>query len=529
MCSCLLHVATGLVFILLLPALALLMPAPRVEPQKVEIKEASLVLKLPPLGARTMGSGPKAPAGKKAKGTASASQPTGIKTGFTFLGPQPIVSDLPHHDNLIQTVRQPDLPSPPKLKMPLASPNILQMASAAPPVLAPQPRVVEVKARANSGEHIPLQPRRPEVTPPAKLNLPLAGDAASKAVGALAAANAVAPKLAEPPPPPPPARVSGQGADQRNLLVVSAVPSEGPPPQIPAGELAGAFSVSPNPSSGTEAGTVTRDTAPGTGLRGTGMNSSGSGGGTQPGGTPGAGPGDSGRGNPGAGDLGKGTGSEPGGAGRGPGEGPGTGTGSGPAGRGGGNVGAPGGSGGPGSGPFPGVSIGGAEPAANSSHAAPRLAAPHGTYALTIVATGAAGGGFGDFGVFKNEVVYTVYLDMADPGHARPKWTLQYATIGASADSAPVAPFPIVKDYPRLPPEATARNVGRKLVVTGVITKEGKFDSLRVIQSPNPLLIRPLLDTLAKWTFQAAELKGEPLAVKFVLGLTISTDLIEDK
>jgi hypothetical protein len=122
--------------------------------------------------------------------------------------------------------------------------------------------------------------------------------------------------------------------------------------------------------------------------------------------------------------------------------------------------------------------------------------------------------------------VYTVYLDVADADHARPKWTLQYAGTTPGAATSLVAPFPTAKEYPHLPAQALARNIGRKLVVTGFITKEGKFDALRVIQSPNPLLIQPLLDCLAKWTFQAAESNGELVGVKFVLGIPITVELL---
>ncbi len=52
---------------------------------------------------------------------------------------------------------------------------------------------------------------------------------------------------------------------------------------------------------------------------------------------------------------------------------------------------------------------------------------PQANYAITIVASGASGGGFKDFGVFRDEASYTVYLDMADAGAHGSTWTLQYA------------------------------------------------------------------------------------------------------
>jgi hypothetical protein len=52
---------------------------------------------------------------------------------------------------------------------------------------------------------------------------------------------------------------------------------------------------------------------------------------------------------------------------------------------------------------------------------------------------------------------------------------------------------------------------------------------LRVIDSPNPLLTQPVLDCLARWKFQAAELNHEPVTVKFILGIPITADLVEEK
>jgi hypothetical protein len=155
---------------------------------------------------------------------------------------------------------------------------------------------------------------------------------------------------------------------------------------------------------------------------------------------------------------------------------------------------------------------------------------PHQTFSLTIVATSSTGGGLRDYGVFRDQVVYTVYLDVDDPGHHRPKWTLQYAPIVAPGETAPAGtgllpPYPLTKEFPHLP-ETAARDVGRMLVAKGVVNKKGELTGLKVLQSPNSLLIEPMLDALGKWTFQAAELNGEPIEVKVLLGIPISADMI---
>jgi hypothetical protein len=136
-----------------------------------------------------------------------------------------------------------------------------------------------------------------------------------------------------------------------------------------------------------------------------------------------------------------------------------------------------------------------------------------------------------DYGVFKDQVVYTVYLDVDEPGHRRPKWTMQYARMGTASDAAPAGaallpPYPVIKEFPHLPAVAS-RNVGQMIVARGVVNTKGELTALKVLQSPNSLLIEPLLDALAKWTFQAAEVNGEPIEVKVLLGIPISADMIE--
>jgi hypothetical protein len=160
----------------------------------------------------------------------------------------------------------------------------------------------------------------------------------------------------------------------------------------------------------------------------------------------------------------------------------------------------------------------------------PKLA--HQSFALTIVATSSTGGGLKDYGVFRDQVVYTVYVDMDEPGHHRPRWTLQYGAVEKGGDptsstASSLPPYPLTKELPHLP-EVASRFVGRMIVAKGVVNKKGELTALKVIQSPNPLLIEPVLDSLAKWTFQAAEFNGEPIEVRVLLGIPISADLIED-
>jgi len=497
--SFLMHMAAVLWFAWVLPMLPFAFAQPVVvEMPNPKLNHSEFVLTLPRLQPRTQSSR-SAPSKPKLVRASAPEAPSVPKAKVIFPGPQVIVSLPPRPDNLVQTIRQPDMPKAPKLKMPVALPNMMQLAAGAP-VLAPQPQIVELSTKARRGERIPVR-ARPEAAPAAKLTVPVAGDS-SKAIAGLTNADGAAPKLAAAP------KVSATGsggADSRNLLVLNAMPAP-QPAEVPPGELSGSFVVAPEPTVGEGNGGVVT-------VHGNGSNAGGH-------------------------DIG-GAGDKPGtktaeGAGAGTGTGRSTGPGSG--------NGAPGsGAGkgigdnegretvaGVGNGPFNGIGVGGPPPAAKTAAAAPRSAIPRGTYGMTIVSTSSGGGGLRDYGVFKQETVYTVYIDMADSGRNRPSWTLQYAAVatpGSAQNSVLVPPFPSAKEYPQLPKEPAAKSLGRMMVVAGVITAEGKLDALRVVQSPNPLLIKPLLDCLAKWTFQAAEVNGAGVAVKFVLGIPVTDDL----
>jgi hypothetical protein len=148
------------------------------------------------------------------------------------------------------------------------------------------------------------------------------------------------------------------------------------------------------------------------------------------------------------------------------------------------------------------------------------------SYGLTIISTGNSGGGVGDFGVFHDEAVFTVYLNPAkaadDP--ASP-WPLQYAVL----DTAGVAlqdllpPFPVKKQTPVWPPDLLTRYRGQEIVVYAIIDAEGKMQHLKALQSPNASLSEALLAVLEQWLFRPASMNGKPVAVKAVLGVPISS------
>jgi len=155
---------------------------------------------------------------------------------------------------------------------------------------------------------------------------------------------------------------------------------------------------------------------------------------------------------------------------------------------------------------------------------------------MTIVATASSGGGLRDFGYFRNETVFTVYIEMTHSATPAPAWTMQYALLGSGVGngsngavnlaSTPqgqlLPPYPVDKPNPKWAPEIVSKNLGRMVVIGGVVNKEGKLQRMRVLQTPNLLLNQPTLDALQGWTFRPAEMDGTPMAVKVLLGIPLS-------
>jgi hypothetical protein len=156
------------------------------------------------------------------------------------------------------------------------------------------------------------------------------------------------------------------------------------------------------------------------------------------------------------------------------------------------------------------------------------------SYGLTIVSTESSGGGLPQFGFFSNEEVYTVFVDMrrtvSDPA---PSWTFEYAVLKGTASPTNAAasptrsqqgvvlPFPVAKEQPVLAPEIARKYLGRRMIVSAVITTEGKVEQTAIKDSPDPALNEPVLTALKKWFFRPAQFDGQNVAAKALIGLPV--------
>ncbi len=479
--------------------------------------------------------------------TASAKTTTGVSYPAT----QAIVSNPPDPTNHVQTILQPVLPRPPALKTFVPLPNMVRLAAASPepppPGLAETPKhYLQSTAQPASDNHsiVPelhlptLPPNAPPPLEAPKLTLPTqAQDGTTLPLQAVTRPPAPADAVVKPRPalPTPEALPGAGGADSRSLLALSAMPLSGGDKVPPPAEARGQFALAALPNltmtnlgpgspavaatggsvgvgshSDTAAHNATGDGTANAGNASRSTNGSGS---------SGAGL-STGRGSGNVettwGMVGTGAGSGAGsGVGRGSGLGSGSGTGAGA---------------GPGAGPFPGITIQGGSWASGTktplrSHL-PNGEHNAGSYGMTIVSSGNSGGGLGDFGVFHDEAVFTVYVDSSsssdDPA---PMWTLEYALL-KSADfprGGLEAPFPKEKQTPEWPIELATRYRGRLIVVYAVIDSEGKMRGLKVMQSPNIEFNQPLLAALENWAFRPAKINDTPVPVKALLGIPIDT------
>ena len=182
----------------------------------------------------------------------------------------------------------------------------------------------------------------------------------------------------------------------------------------------------------------------------------------------------------------------------------------------------------PGGGGFPGISISGGR-YGNGSGAASLKAGvgPHRqtSYSMTITSTASSGGGLADFGVFHDEKVYTVYLDMrATDEDSTPSWTLQYAVLNPPAGprGVPTPPYVLLKQVPELTAELAAKCANQLIVASAIMTDAGKLEQVSVKHTPDDQIIAPLTDALTNWSFEPAQVDGKPVALKILLGIRLA-------
>lgn len=497
-------------------------------------------LYLPALGGGDSG-GPQRGAAAPSQALPSLSVAALSKLGVSFPGPQAIISNPPHPTNKVQTLLQPELPNPPELTQFMRLPNVMRLAENSPapqPTNAPDAPKAEPSIEPPVPHAGPIAPTIPQLRAMApvvienpKLSLPAAAPVSNPAMQ-----TSATPPVAPEPPKPAQARVlpGSSGREARTLIALSVTPgAPDPSPRVPAAEAHGQFAVvalpklavsqlgigsaaeSANPAAGAGANpkpSAHDATGTGTLALGTGARPVPGSAGAVAGPGPGAADGGAGRNAAGASGGGMTIRGAAYGSGAGAGSASGAGKGAGPA-----------------PGAFAGMTVqGGDWPNGTPAGIAPRTPAKppeSGSYGLTVVSTGNSGSGLGDFGVFYNEPVFTVYISMTTPsGATAPSWTLVYAALhpGESGAEKITSPFPSKKETPAWPIDLADRYRNQLCVVYMVIDESGKVQRVKSMESPNADFIAPLIAALNDWEFRPATLNGKPVAVRGLVGVPIS-------
>jgi hypothetical protein len=500
------------------------LPASRAFNETIKLSDAKGVIYLPVLGGGSEGSGhqggaPGAPIKE------SSPVPSRSSKGMTFPGPQPILSSPPNPTNERQTIIQPAKEKPKILQEFVPLPNMVKVAK----------------------PHLPLPsdlmggtPELPEFHPaiqapatPPRISLPATPPPAPIRPAAEAPKRAAGEKAMEPPKLKPSQTL---GADEQALVSLSPTPTmPQKAPQIPEGEARGQFAVSPSASltPAPVPGLKTESSAPVPAIGQSGAAAGDAAGQVALGG--------GGLGTGAGADTGSGKGGTSVGAARGSVTGPGMGTGPGPSSASGSGAGSATGKGG-----LPGLTIqsrsyGGAGISVNSGGASggggisvnvtrtPIKVPAQTAYGMTISSTADSGGGLPDLGVFAHEKVYTVFLDMRTMSSDRnPSWTLQYARLHSATEKDPnpssegiTPPFPLSKELPHLNSELIRTYLRNVIVVFAVMDTEGRLQRLSVLQTPDRRFNSAVLASLTQWRFQPAQLNGQPIALKVLIGIPL--------
>jgi hypothetical protein len=524
-------------------------------------------------GQKSLGAGQSAPQEPSAA-------PARASKGFAYPGSQAILSDPPNATNAFQTIQRPLLVHPEPIRKLVPLPNIVQMVEtrlprdliapkAAMPQHHPVPKAIRVKQDATVHREAPWKVPvndAPKLT--AKMEMPKLPAAEQP----LPDAPKIQPKKEEdeekqvekpspkpikvttekraeksnkqavPPSPAQVARMEMHGKALEPLVSLSPMPlPPGSNAKVPNGEARGKFAIAPggtlNPNSLTPGkSNGTPSTSPATGQAGsqapnaatevasnagTGAGHSASAGGgsgnakeASGSGSTGVGTGSGNTSGGGAGGAGTGKGRGVEGTGKGasggPGRGAGTGTGAGS---------------GSGMGSFPGITIQGGE--GNPAEAPTFTIEQQTPYNMTVVSTASSGGGLSDYGVFKDERVFTVYVPMKrTPDAEDPTWTLQYALLKDDSESVQddqqvVAPSAVMREWPQFPADLEKKYAQRQVVIFAVVEKDGKVGHISVKQTPDTRVSDPIVQALSKWVFRPAQLNNQPVAVKVLLGIPL--------
>jgi protein TonB len=127
--------------------------------------------------------------------------------------------------------------------------------------------------------------------------------------------------------------------------------------------------------------------------------------------------------------------------------------------------------------------------------------------------------------------IYTLHVNMPNLASVTGSWVLKFSELedaarkSAQLTAAPdlAGPVPLRKVDPKFPPSLASARIQGEVVLYAIIRRDGSVDSIQLLKGLNPQLDQNAMDALARWKFRAAERKGKPVELETIVRIPFRT------
>lgn len=127
--------------------------------------------------------------------------------------------------------------------------------------------------------------------------------------------------------------------------------------------------------------------------------------------------------------------------------------------------------------------------------------------------------------------IYTLHVNMPNLASVTGSWVLKFSELqdqerkatnqAAALDLA--GPVPLRKVDPKYPPSLVSARIQGEVILYAIIRRDGSVDSIQLLQGLNPQLDQNAMEALARWKFRAAERKGKPVELETIVRIPFHT------
>jgi hypothetical protein len=89
-------------------------------------------------------------------------------------------------------------------------------------------------------------------------------------------------------------------------------------------------------------------------------------------------------------------------------------------------------------------------------------------------------------------------------------------------DGVPTPPYAMLKEIPEFPPDLLHKYARKVIVASAIMNTSGKLEQVSIPQNSEDAVVGPLLAALSHWLFQPAQIDGQPVSLKVLLGIRFS-------